>query len=154
MSGSHWSGPGYFGPNKDTGDSNAPPNQGTVHLTQYVNIAYGSGLVSEAEIWVPPGARITSFNVDVLTAFNSATSATLSAGITSGGTDYMSGVNVKAATGRIAPTYTAAQLAAMSDQSVLGVAALIPGQVFLTITSVGQPSAGYVTVAVNYAQNP
>lgn len=154
MSASHWSGPGMFGPNKDAGDPNAPYNQGTVHLTQYVNISFDADLVAEQVIYLPPGARITSFNCDVLTAFNSATSATLSAGITSGGTEYMSGVNVKAATGRIAPTYTAAQLAAMSDQSVLGVAAPIPGQVYLTVTSVGQPTAGYITVAVNYAQNP
>ena len=64
----------------------------------------------------------------------------------------MSGVNVKAATGRIVPTYTAAQLAAMSGQSVLGVAAPIPGPLYLTITSVGQPTVGFVNVTVNYIQ--
>ena len=52
------------------------------------------------------------------------------------------------------PTYTAAQLAAMSGQSVTGTAAAIaaPGNVYLTITSVGAPTAGYVTVVVNYTQ--
>lgn len=154
MTASHWSGPLMAGPNKDPGDSSAPYNQGTAKLTQYVNIPFNATLKSEVEIFLPPGARITSFDVDVLTAFNSATSATFSAGVTSGGTEYVSGVDVKGAAGRIAPTYTAAQLAAMSDQSIVGVAAPIPGQLFLTITSVGQPTAGYATVAVNYAQNP
>lgn len=154
MTASHWSGPLMAGPNKDPGDSNAPYNQGTAQLAQYVNIPVNTGgLKSEVEIWLPPGARISAFDIDVLTAFDSATSATFSAGITSGGTDYVSGVNVKAATGRIAPTYTAAQLAAMSDQSVLGVAAPIPGQLFLTITSVGQPANGFVSVTVKYMQN-
>lgn len=152
MSASTWSGPGMFGPNKDPGDPNNPFNQGFVRLSQSVNISFNATLVGEQEIFVPPGCRIESFLVDVLTAFNSASSATLSAGITSGATTYMSGVDVKTATGRIAPTYTAAQLAAMSGQSVLGVAAAIPGPVFLTVTSSGQPTAGYITVSILYSQ--
>lgn len=152
MAATNFSGPVFAGPNKDPGDSNAPYNQGVVVLRQVANIPFNTTLKSEVEIWVPPGAQISSFTVDVLTAFNSATSATFSAGITTGATTYASGVDVKAATGRIAVTYTAAQLAAMSGVSVLGVAAAVPGPVFLTITSVGQPTAGYVVVTVNYAQ--
>lgn len=161
MSDTTFSGPVKAGPQKDqTGNSNDPYNQGFVQLQQQANIAYtttGNGsttLVQNVLINVPPGCRITSFVVDVLTAYNSGTSATFSAGKTSGGTDYASGVDCKASTGRIAVTYTAAQLAAMSGQSVLGVASPIaaPGNVYLTITSVGTPSAGYVTVAVNYVQ--
>jgi hypothetical protein len=155
MSDTTFSGPVKAGPQKDvTGVSTDPYNQGFVRLTQVANIAFNATLVSEVLINVPPGCRIQSFDVDVLTAFDSGTSATFSAGTTSGGTTYASGVNVKAATGRIAPTYTAAQLAAMSGQSLTGTAAAIaaPGNVYLTITSVGQPTAGYVTVAVNYVQ--
>ena len=152
MTASHWSGPLMAGPQKDAGDPNAPYNQGFVKLSQIVTIPFNATLVSTALIYLPPGAQITSFDNDVLTAFNSATSATLTAGITAGATTYMGGVDVKAATGRIAPTYTAAQLAAMSGQSVLGVAAPIPGQVYLTVTSVGQPTAGFVNVTVNYIQ--
>ncbi len=155
MSDSTFSGPLKAGPQKDvTGVTADPYNQGFAHLQQQANIGFNATLVSEVLISVPPGCRLTSFTVDVLTAFNSATSATFSAGKTSGGTDYASGVNVKAATGRITITYTAAQLAAMSGQSIVGAAAAIaaPGPVYLTITSVGQPTAGYVTVAVNYVQ--
>lgn len=161
MSDSSFSGPIKAGPQKDvTGVAADPYNQGFARLTQTANIAFNTSnslsgsLVQAILVNVPPGCRIQSFDVDVLTAYDSGTSATFSAGTTNGGTDYVSSVNVKAATGRIAPTYTAAQLAAMSGQSIVGVAAAIaaPGNVYLTITSVGAPTAGYVTVAVHYVQ--
>ena len=79
MTASHWSGPLMAGPNKDPGDSNAPYNQGTARLTQYVNIPFNATLKSEVEIWLPPGARIQSFDIDVLTAFDSATSSAVAA---------------------------------------------------------------------------
>ena len=161
MTASTWSGPLLSGPQKDqTGSSTDPYNQGFARLTQIANIAFnttGNGSTATVQnvlLNVPPGCRIQSFDIDVLTAYNSASSATFSAGITAAGTDYVSGVDVKTSTGRKAPTYTAAQLAAMSGQSVTGTAAAIaaPGNVYLTITSSGTPTAGYVTVAINYVQ--
>jgi len=103
-------------------------------------------------LYIPAGSEIIDFNVDVLTAFNSATSATLSIGLTAGGTEYVSSVNVKAATGRIAPTYTAAQLAAMNGVTTTGTAAPTTAPVVVTVTPVGATSAGYVVVTVIYAQ--
>lgn len=129
----------------------ASPDLGIAQLCQFASIPFNTTLISQVEIFVPPGSYISAFDIDVLTAFNSASSATFSAGTTSGGTNYVSGVSVKT-TGRIAPTYTAAQLAAMSNQSVLGVVAATPGPVFLTVTSVGQPTAGYVQITVKYVQ--
>ncbi len=161
MTATTFSGPVLAGPQKDvTGVAADPFNQGFARLQQSANIAFnttGNGSTATVQsvlINVPPGSRLDAFIVDVLTAYNSSSSATFSAGLTAGGTEYASGVNVKAATGRITITYTAAQLAAMSGQSVLGVAAAIaaPGNVYLTITSSGTPTAGYVTVAVNYTQ--
>ena len=133
------------------GPANAP-NVGIAQLCQFASIPFNTTLKSEVELFIPPGSYISAFDVDVLTAFNSASSATFSAGITSAGTTYVGSVDVKSSTGRIAITYTAAQLAAMSNQSVLGVAALTPTPVFLTITSVGQPTAGYVQVCMKYIQ--
>jgi hypothetical protein len=152
MGATHFSGPVIAG-DLQQGDVGGP-NQGLVKLSQFLNIPFDATLVQSVTINIPAGSRVTSFDVDVLTAFNSATSATLSAGKTAGGTEYMSGVNVKAATGRIAPTHTAAQLAAMSGQSVLGAPAPIaaPAPIVLTVTSVGQPTAGYVAVTVSYVQ--
>ena len=46
----------------------------------------------------------------------------------------------------------AAQLAAMSGQSVLGVAAPTTAPVVVTITPVGATTAGYVHVTINYFQ--
>jgi metal-dependent HD superfamily phosphatase/phosphodiesterase len=105
-------------------------------------------------LYIPVGSKLINIVVDVLTAFNSATSAVLSVGITAGGTEYASGVDVKTATGRITPTFTAAQLAAMSNVSVLGVAAPTPAPVVVTVTPTGATSAGYVRVTLVYAQQP
>lgn len=161
MSDTTFSGPVKAGPQKDqTGSPTDPYNQGYARLQQSANIAFsttGNGSTATVQnvlINVPPGCRLDSFVVDVLTVYDSSSSATFSAGITSGGTEYAGSVNVKAATGRIAITYTAAQLAAMSGQSLTGTAAAIaaPGNVYLTVTSSGTPTAGYITVAVNYTQ--
>ncbi len=128
------------------------PNLGIAQLCQFASIPFNTTLKSEVELFLPPGAYVSAFDIDVLTAFNSGTSATFSAGITSGGTTYVSGVDCKASTGRIAPTYTAAQLAAMSNQGLTGAASPTVSPLFLTITSVGQPTAGYVQVTVKYVQ--
>lgn len=153
MGQTHFSGPVIAG-TLTTGQTDGP-NQGYVQLSQTIGIPFNATLVSNATIYVPKNAIIQSFTNDVLTAFDSATSATLSAGVASGGTEYMSGVNVKAATGRIAATYTAAQLAAMKNIGVTGVAVAAANQVKtinITVTSVGQPTAGYVYVTVSYLQ--
>lgn len=127
------------------------PNLGVAQLCQFASIPFNTTLKSEVELFLPLGAYISALDVDVLTAFNSASSATFSAGITSGGTDYVSGIDVKS-TGRKAITYTAAQLAAMSNQGLTGTAAPTVSPLFLTITSVGQPTGGYVQVCVKYIQ--
>lgn len=91
---------------------------------------------------LPKNAHIVAFFIDVLTAYDSATSATLSIGSASAGTQYVSGVNAKTA-GRAAPTLSAAQLLAASDITT-------NTTVYATVTSVGQPTAGSVRVTVQY----
>jgi len=150
MAATHFSGPVITG-DLQQGETNGP-NQGFVRLSQVTNLTQNSTTAVSSTLYVPAGSIIESVVVDVLTAFDSATSATLSVGLTAGGTEYVSGVNVKAATGRIAITYTAAQLAAMSGQSVLGVAAPTTAPVVVTITPVGATTAGYVHVTLNYIQ--
>ena len=150
MGATHFSGPVIAG-DLQQGETNGP-NQGNVILSQSTSITQNSTTAVSSTLYIPAGSRIISFNVDVLTAFNSATSATLSVGITAGGTEYVSGVNVKAATGRIVPTYTAAQLAAMDGVTVLGVAAPTTAPVVVTVTPSGATSAGYVVVTMLYVQ--
>ena len=150
MASTHFSGPVISG-DLQQGETNGP-NQGFVRLSQVTDLTQNSTTAVSSTLYIPAGSIIESVVVDVLTAFDSATSATLSVGLTAGGTQYVSGVNVKAATGRIAITYTAAQLAAMSGQSVLGVAAPTTAPVVVTITPVGATTAGYVNVTLNYIQ--
>ena len=149
MTATHFSGPVIAG-TKTTGETNGP-NQGYVALEQFGNISYDATLVQSLHLYVPPGCRIDNIVIDVLTAYNSATSATLSVGITAGGTEYASGVNAKTA-GRVTPTFTAAQLGKMSGQSILGVADPVVTDIYVTVTSVGQPTAGYLTARISYAQ--
>jgi len=150
MASTHFSGPVLTG-DLQQGEVNGP-NQGFVRLSQYTNLTQNSTTAVSSTLYIPAGSIIESIVVDVLTAFDSATSATLTVGTAAAGTQYVSGVNVKAATGRITITYTAAQLAAMSGQSVLGVAAPTTAPVVVTITPVGATTAGYVHVTLNYIQ--
>ena len=145
-----FSGPVRAG-NKTSGETNGP-NIGVVTLMQETAITQNSTNAVSSTLYIPAGAKIVNILVDVLTAFNSATSAVLSVGKTAGGTEYASGVDVKTATGRITPTFTAAQLAAMSNVSVLGVAAPTTAPVVVTVTPTGATSAGYVRVTLVYAQ--
>ena len=150
MGATHFSGPVIAG-DLQQGETNGP-NQGNVILSQSTSITQNSTTAVSSTLYIPAGSRIIGFNVDVLTAFNSATSATLSVGLTAGGTDYVSGVNVKAATGRIAATYTAAQLAAMNGVTTTGTAAPTTAPVVVTVTPSGATSAGYVVVTMLYVQ--
>lgn len=150
MGATHLSGPLITG-DLQSGETNGP-NQGAVVLAQTTSITQNSTTAVSATLYIPAGSIIVDWDIDVLTAFNSATSATLSIGTAAAGTQYVSGVNVKAATGRIAPTLTAAQLAAMNGVSVLGVAAPTTAPVVVTVTPVGATSAGYVVVTILYVQ--
>ena len=142
MSQTTWSGP------LASGDINAGktggPNIGLVVLSQTVLINFDATLVQNGTVYLPYDSQIVDIVVDVLTAYNSATTATLTVGTASAGTTYASGVNAKTA-GRVRPTFTAAQLAAMDDIDT-------NGTVVATVTSVGQPTAGQVRVTYLYVQ--
>lgn len=134
-----------------SGQTNGP-NIGYAVLQQSTSITKNGTNAVSSTLYIPAGARILNILVDVLTAFDSATSAVLSVGTAAGGTQYASGVDVKTATGRIAPTFTAAQLAAMDNVTVLGVAAPTTAPVVVTVTPTGATTAGYVQVTIVYSQ--
>jgi len=119
------------------------PNIGLVVLSQAVVINFDATLVQNGTMYLPLGSRIVNIVADVLTVYDSATSATLTVGTSAAATTYASGVNAKTAA-RTTPTFTAAQLTSM------GSTALAP--VVATVTSVGQPTAGSVRVTVQYVQ--
>lgn len=133
-----------------TGETNGP-NLGFALLEQETALTQNSTTAVSSTLYVPVGSKIVDIIVDVLTAFNSASSAVLTVGTSAGGTQYAGSVDAKTA-GRVRPTFTAAQLAAMSNVSVLGVPAPTPAPVVVTITPTGATSAGYVRVTLVYAQ--
>jgi hypothetical protein len=142
MSQTTWSGPLASG-DRNAGESGGP-NIGFVTLSQTALIDFDATLVQDATFNIPASSQIVDFYVDVLTAYDSATSATLSAGTASGGTQYLSAVSVKTAARR--PNgFSAAQLAAMDDVGS-------NRTVVATVTSVGQPTAGQVRVTMLYVQ--
>ena len=137
-----WSGPLASG-DRNAGESGGP-NIGLVTLAQTALINFDATLVQNATFNIPASSQIVDFFVDVLTQYDSATSATLSAGTTSGGTQYLSAINVKTAARR-PNAFSAAQLAAMDDVGT-------NRTVVATVTSVGQPTAGQVRVTMLYVQ--
>lgn len=149
MTATHFSGPVMAG-TLIAGQTNGP-NQGFARLKQVANLAQNSTNAVSTTLYIPFGSRISSFDIDVLTAFDSATSATLTIGTSAGATTYVGSVNAKTA-GRANITFTAAQLAAMAGMTVLGVAAPVAATVVITITPVGATTAGFVTAAINYMQ--
>ena len=124
------------------GFSETSTGVGTAVLSQTALIGFDADLVQEATFVLPRDGQIVDIIVDVLTAYDSAVSATLTVGTASAGTQYAGAVDAKVA-GRVSPTFTAAQLAAMDDIDANTTA-------YATITSVGQPTAGSVRVTVLY----
>lgn len=124
----------------------ASANVGLVVLSQTALMTQNGVNVVNSTFQLPPNSQLVDFNFDVLTVFDSATSATLSVGTASGGTQYVSGVNVKAATGRIAPTLTAAQLTSMAN--IANNTSMV-----VSITPVGATTTGSVRVTFLYVQN-
>lgn len=149
MGATHFSGPVVSG-DLQTGETYGP-NQGFAVLSQSTSITQNSTTAVSSTLYIPAGSRIVDFNIDVLTAYNSATSATLTIGTAAAGTQYVGSIDAKTA-GRAAITYTAAQLAAMNGVTTTGGAAATTAPVVVTVTPVGATSAGYVVVTVLYVQ--
>lgn len=119
---------------------------GLALMTQVETITQNGTNTVSATAYLPQNSQITGFNIDVLTAYDSATSATLTIGTAAAGTQYVGGVNAKTA-GRAAITYTAAQLTAM--QNIVANVAVV-----ISIAVVGATTVGNVAITVFYIQNP
>ncbi len=168
MAKSTLSGPLLVGPNKDAvGATGSPPvswafNQGPVVLQQSLTLAGVSGSTASigATLYLPSislgggKANIIDIIVDTLTGFGAGAGATLSVGVTLGATTYAS--SSVTGTGRVRPTFTAAQLAAMANLSVTGSEALQPGTVAASIAMSGTAPTGspFALVTIIYSQVP
>lgn len=118
-------------------------NVGLVTLSQTATITADSTTVQNATIRLPRRSRIVDFKVDCRTAFNG-TTPVLSAGITSGGTEYLSAIAM-GTTGRKALGLTAPQLEALQNT-------LDNRDVVITVTGATASSAGLAYVDVQYVQ--
>lgn len=134
----------YFQGAVKSGDgfSETATGVGTAEFVQSAVISYNATLTSEATFILPKNAQILDIYSDVGTAFDSATSATLTVGSASAGSQYAGSLNAKTA-GRSIPTLSAAQVVAMANIST-------NTTVYATVTSVGQPTTGSVRVTIRY----
>lgn len=129
----------------------AGPNLGLARLSQTVLIQQSGAGTQNLLAYIPAGAIIEDFNIDVLTAFDSATSATLTIGKTVGGSEYVSSHDLKTA-GRAAITFTAAQLAAMAGLTTAGAASPTPANIDLQVVATGATTVGTALVTIHYVQ--
>lgn len=124
----------------------SPGDYGLVELVQRVTLNQNSTTAVSATMLIPQGSYIYDFAIDTPTAWNSATSATLTIGTVAAGTQYASGVSVLTAGGpRQRPTYTTTQLTNMSNVGA-------NTSVVVTVTPTGATSAGSTTVTMVYIQ--
>jgi hypothetical protein len=92
----------------------------------------------DVTIPIPAGSQILAIYVDSSVAWTASGTVTCTAGITAGGTEYITSIDLKTVT-RGAPTLTAAQLGAMAA----------PASVNLVVrAAVSAASAGYVGTSI------
>lgn len=145
--GTAFDGPLFSG-NKRYADAAGPANAGLAILSQSLVINQNGANNVSATFALPPRSQILGFDLDTITAWNSATSATLTVGTAAGGSQYVTGVDVKTNTSpRAAQTFTTAQLGAMENIGN-------NTSVVATVTVVGATSAGKSRVTVRYVQTP
>lgn len=146
--GTHFNGPLISG--SRAGEGGAADVQGTAGFVVLGHTALltqnGANNVS-ATMYIPKHSRNIEFAIQQLVQWNSATSATLTIGIAALGTQYVSAIDVKAATvGRVTlPAATLAQLQKMADNGT-------DIAVVATVAVVGATSAGQTRVNMSYQQ--
>lgn len=144
--GTQFSGPLISGPRQNA-DNAGPANVGLVSLTQTLTLNQNGVGTVNGTFTIPEHCQILDFIADRTVAFDSATSATLTIGTASAGTQYATGVDVKAAAGRtsmpVAPTL--AQMNAMADTGT-------NKSVVASIVTVGATTVGQVKLTMRYVQ--
>jgi len=120
-------------------------------LTQTTTVAtVAAGTATSASVFLPASSQIISFNVDTVqdevVGGGTATAIAMTIGTAAAGTQYVSSTDVIGG-GRIALTFTAAQLAAMADIGT-------NQSVFITVDPNGTVSTtqGIYRLTVVYAQ--
>ena len=148
MGQSTFDGPVWSGTIRQTsGDGTLIKNLGTAVLQQSTTVSQTAAGTTSSTIYLPASSTIVNFNVDLLTQWNSATSAALTVGTVAAGAQYITSIDAKTATaGRQALTLTGAQVLAMSNVGT-------NTSVVTTVASVGATTTGSAIITVLYIQN-
>lgn len=153
MSRSSFSGPILSG----TVKNNTYRNLGNSSVAQTTPVAQAGAGTQNITLYIPALSQITSFTVDLYTVWDSATSAALTIGTASGGTQFVSSLDVKTGpAGRMTITPTAAQLLAWSsvaqDNTATAAAGTPTSSIVITLVATGATTAGSARVTVHYLQ--
>ena len=140
MSRTHFDGPLASG-DKQAGIAGGP-NVGLATLVQVLPLTNPGPGTYNYTVNLPVGSQIIDFVTDVATAFNSASSAALTVGTASLGTQFLTSVDLKTA-GRAAFAPTAAQIAAYAN---------VTAPLIATLVATGAGVAGAATLMVRYVQ--
>lgn len=116
-------------------------------LAKEVSIAAAGAASLDVAAYLPDGAQLVDVVLDTTVAHTSAT-ATIAGGTTAGGTDLFPATDIKAG-GRVRPTFTAAQLAALRSMPHVSGQADSPVNLRLALTT--PTSVGVTKVLLLYA---
>jgi hypothetical protein len=118
---------------------------GDVVLSQSVKLQAATAATVEDSFYLPPGAQIISFLVDNQVLWT-ATTAGLTIGSASAGTQYVASLDVKANGGRTVSAITLAQAATMEGL----LTSTSVNRVYVTVASTGANAVGTTRVTVLY----
>ncbi len=139
MSASHFSGPVQVGSVQPGG---ATSNIGSAICAQSVVVQAATAANVDTFIDVPSGSQIVSINADSTVAWT-ATTASMTIGSAAGGTQYVTGFDVKTITRGPTAAYTAAQLAALANVGS-------NTRIHIRVASTGANATGTTRVTVLY----
>jgi hypothetical protein len=150
MGATHFTGPVITG-DLDQGQVGGP-NKGFIESYQDTVILNTGAGTTDTVLNIPAGSVIMGFEVATFTAWNSATSSTLTIGNVAGGAQYVGATDLKAAAPFPAMTQSAANVAAQRGYTAAGVPAPVTGPIFIRVVNVGAGNAGAALVSVHYVQ--
>ena len=116
-------------------------------FAQVINVQAAGGATLDLTTYLPDGAQLVDVKLDTTVLHTSAT-ATLSGGITAGGTELWPATNILSA-GRVSPTFTAAQLAQM--QAMPHISGQTDSPVFMRLALTTPTSVGTTKVTLLYS---
>lgn len=129
-----------------SGDAN--DNVGLVVLSQTQALSSTSTSQASLTFKIPSGSQLVSADFDVTTAFNG-TSTVMTLGSAVAGTQYAGSISLTS-TGRVTPTWTAAQLTAA--YAVAADTGSVSSSIIATTTPGAGNNTGTVNVTIRYVQ--